>query len=429
MFWRKDFNIGIEKNRFFALMIMLFGIFCISQIGYSAGNSQAKKVKIEYFGRKDCKNCANLEKFLKELSAKRYDFEYVEHKIDESKEEKVFFDETTSKLKLVKGTPIIYIDGHIIQGFNTADTTGKEIENLINSGKTKDKILTLKEYVESGQTGNVSSNGAVCTGDTVCEVPGLTKGAENQVLVNIPIINKTVDLTNYSLFTMSLILGTIDGFNPCAMWVLVLFLTALIAVGNKIKMFRVAGLFIFAEAAMYFFILNAWIYAWDFVGLDKWVTPLVGIIGIAGGIFFIKNYLKKGDTLECEVTDFEQRAKISKKIKDIANKPFTLLTALAIIGLALSVNVIEFACSVGIPQTYTKILQINEVPFWTRQFYTFIYIIGYMVDDIIVFGFALMSINKLQLTTKYSKWVNLFGGILMIILGLILLLKPSLLIM
>ena len=429
MFWRKDFNIGIEKSRFFALMIMLFGIFWISQIGYSAGNSQSKKVKIEYFGRKDCKNCANLEKFLKELSTKRDDFEYVEHKIDESKEEKVFFDETTSKLKLVKGTPIIYIDGHIIQGFNTADTTGKEIENLINSGKTKDKILTLKEYVESGQTGNVSSNGAVCTGDTVCEVPGLTKGAENQVLVNIPIINKTVDLTNYSLLTMSIILGTIDGFNPCAMWVLVLFLTALIAVGNKVKMFRVAGLFILAEAVMYFFILNAWIYAWDFVGLDKWVTPIVGIVGIIGGIFFIRNYLKKGDTLECEVTDFEQRAKISKKIKDIANKPFTLLTALAIIGLALSVNVIEFACSVGIPQTYTKILQINEVPFWTRQFYTFIYIIGYMIDDIIVFGFALMSVNKLQLTTKYSKWVNLFGGILMIILGLIMLIKPSLLIM
>ncbi|BBM56226.1 hypothetical protein JMUB4039_0185 [Leptotrichia trevisanii] len=429
MFWRNDFKVGMKKGKFFSILIMILGIFFVSQVGYSSGNNRGKKVKIEYFGRKDCKNCANLEKFLKELSTKRDDFEYVEHKIDESKEEKAFFDETTSKLKLVKGTPIIYIDGHIIQGFNTADTTGKEIESLINSGKTKDKILILKEYVESGQTGNVSSNGAVCTGDTVCEVPGLTKGAENQVLVNIPIINKTVDLTNYSLLTMSIILGTIDGFNPCAMWVLVLFLTALIAVGNKVKMFRVAGLFIFAEAAMYFFILNAWIYAWDFVGLDKWVTPLVGIVGIVGGIFFIRNYLKKGDTLECEVTDFEQRAKISKKIKDIANKPFTLLTALAIIGLALSVNVIEFACSVGIPQTYTKILQINEVPFWTRQFYTFIYIIGYMIDDIIVFGFALMSVNKLQLTTKYSKWVNLFGGILMIILGFIMLIKPSLLIM
>ncbi len=389
MFWGNNFKAGVGKSRIFTLLVMILGLFFISQINYSAGNSQVKKVKIEYFGRKDCKNCANLEKFLKELATKRDDFEYVEHKIDESKDEKAFFDETATKLKLVKGTPIIYVDGHIIQGFNTAETTGNK----------------------------------------VCEIPGLTKGAEHQVLVNIPIINKTIDLTNYSLLTMSIVLGTIDGFNPCAMWVLVLFLTALIAVGNKVKMFRVAGLFILAEAVMYFLILNAWIYTWDFVGLDKWVTPIVGIVGIAGGIFFIKNYLKKGDTLECEVTDLEQRAKISRKVKDIANKPFTLLTALAIIGLALSVNVIEFACSIGIPQTYTKILQINEVPFWARQFYTFIYIIGYMIDDIIVFWFALMSINKLQLTTKYSKWVNLFGGILMIILGLIMLIKPSLLIM
>ena len=431
MFWRNDFKVEVVKSKIFTLLVMILGLFFISQINYSAGNSQVKKVKIEYFGRKDCKNCANLEKFLKELATKRDDFEYAEHKIDESKEEKAFFDETATKLKLVKGTPIIYVDGHIIQGFNTAETTGKEIEGLIDSGKTKEKILSLKEYLESGQAGkgNVSSNGAVCTGDKVCEIPGLTKRAERQVLVNIPIINKTIDLTNYSLLTMSIVLGTIDGFNPCAMWVLVLFLTALIAVGNKVKMFRVAGLFILAEAVMYFLILNAWIYTWDFVGLDKWVTPIVGIVGIAGGIFFIKNYLKKGDTLECEVTDLEQRAKISRKVKDIANKPFTLLTALAIIGLALSVNVIEFACSIGIPQTYTKILQINEVPFWARQFYTFIYIIGYMIDDIIVFWFALMSINKLQLTTKYSKWVNLFGGILMIILGLIMLIKPSLLIM
>ena len=71
MFWRKDFNIGIEKSRFFPLMIMLFGIFCISQIGYSDGNNQSKKVKIEYFGRKDCKNCANLEKFLMKARKKK----------------------------------------------------------------------------------------------------------------------------------------------------------------------------------------------------------------------------------------------------------------------------------------------------------------------------------------------------------------------
>lgn len=404
-------------------IILLTIIFTVGSLSFGVN-----KVKIEYFGRKDCKNCANLEKFLEQLSSERNDFEYVEYKIDESKENKSFFDEVTTKLKLVKGTPVIYINENIIQGFNTPETTGQEIIKLIDNGKTKNSIPSLAEYVKNGKYTNISNNGAVCEGDEVCEIPGFTKDASKQVIVNIPFINKSIDLTDYSLPVMSLILGTVDGFNPCAMWVLVLFLTALIAVGSKTKMFRVAGLFILAEAVMYFLILNAWLYTWDFVGLDKWITPIVGIVGIIGGLFFVRNYLKKGDELSCEVTDFKKRAKISNQIKDIANKPFTILTALGIIGLALSVNVIEFACSVGIPQTYTKILQINNISFVQRQLYTFIYIIGYMIDDIIVFGLALLSVNKLQLTTKYSKWVNLFGGILMVILGLILLLKPSLLV-
>lgn len=413
----------IFGNRVLKIILLFTLMFTVSKFNFAVD-----KVKIEYFGRKDCKNCANLEKFLEKLSSERNDFEYLEYKIDENKENKSFFDEVTTKLKLVKGTPVIYINENIIQGFNTPETTGQEIIKLINNGKMKDSIPSLAEYVKNGKYTNVSNNGAVCEGDEVCEIPGFTKDASKQVLVNIPFINKSIDLTDYSLPVMSLILGTVDGFNPCAMWVLVLFLTALIAVGNKAKMFRVAGLFILAEAVMYFLILNAWLYTWDFVGLDKWITPIVGIIGIIGGMFFIRNYLKKGDELSCEVTDFKKRAKISNQIKDIANKPFTILTALGIIGLALSVNVIEFACSVGIPQTYTKILQINNISFVQRQLYTFIYIIGYMIDDIIVFGLALLSVNKLQLTTKYSKWVNLFGGILMVILGLILLLKPSLLV-
>ena len=96
---------------------------------------------------------------------------------------------------------------------------------------------------------------------------------------------------------------------------------------------------------------------------------------------------------------------------------------MAIIGLALSVNVIEFACSIGIPQTFTKILQINDLNFITRQFYNFLYIIGYMLDDFLVFGLALFSVNKLHLTSKYSKWANLFGGILMVLLGLMLIIS------
>ena len=416
-------KIKITQNRLSVILFMSVFLIMSGSLSLSA-----EKVKIEYFGRDDCKNCINLKEFLGKISKERDDLEVVEYEIDKNNEAKGLFDEVTEKLKLVKGTPIIYVNERVIQGYNTADTTGQELIKEINGGlekgKNGQKIPTLMEFVENGNFSNVAKDGAICEINGVCEIPGEID-KDKQVIVNIPFINKPVDLTNYSLPLMSAVLGTIDGFNPCAMWVLVLFLTALIAVGNKVKMFRVAGLFILAEAVMYYLILTAWLYTWDFVGLDKWITPIVGVVAVVGGIFFIRNYLKKGDTLECEVTDFKKRAEISQKIKDIANKPFTLLTAIGIIGLALSVNVIEFACSVGIPQTFTKILQINNISFIQRQIYTVVYILGYMIDDFIVFGLALLSVNKLHLTTKYSKWMNLFGGILMIILGLIMIFKPS----
>ena len=336
----------------------------------SASTFSVEKVKIEYFGRADCKNCINLKKYFNQLEQKRTDFEVVEYKIDSDANSKKKFDDVTTKLKLVKGTPIIYIDDTIVQGFNTPDTTGKEIEALIDKAKTKTKINTLDEYVANGNYSQVSSNGSVCTGEEKCTIQGFTK--QKELNVNIPFINKTIDLSKYSLPVVSFILGSIDGVNPCAMWVLVLFLTALIAVGDRRKMVQVAGLFILAEAVMYYMILNVWLYTWDFVGLDKIITPIVGIVGIIGGIFFIRNFLVKGDELSCEVTDFDKKAKISTKIQDVARKPFSIITALAIIGLALSVNVIEFACSIGIPQTFTKILQMNDVNFITRQFYNFL---------------------------------------------------------
>ena len=90
-------------------------------------------------------------------------------------------------------------------------------------------------------------------------------------------------------------------------------------------------------------------------------------------------------------------------------------------------NIIEFACSVGIPQAYTKILELNNLSFLQTQWYTFLYIVFYMIDDIIVFGLALWGFNKLHATEKYSRASMLVGGVLMLILGALLILAPNLL--
>jgi hypothetical protein len=94
------------------------------------------------------------------------------------------------------------------------------------------------------------------------------------------------------------------------------------------------------------------------------------------------------------------------------------------------VNIIEFACSIGIPQAYTKILELNMLTFLERQWYIFIYTFGYMVDDFIVFGLAIWGYSKLESHGhKYSQLSLLIGGALMLLLGGLLVLAPSLLVL
>lgn len=184
-----------------------------------------------------------------------------------------------------------------------------------------------------------------------------------------------------------------------------------------------AGIFIAAEAIMYSLILTVWYATWDFVKMDAIVTPIIGVVAIIGGVIFIREWYKK--ELECRVTDLKQRQQTHSRIQKLATGNFTFLTFLGILGVAFSVNIIEFACSIGIPQAFTKILEINALSPIKAGLHIAIYIFFYMLDDFVVFGLALLGAEKLALTTKYSKLSNLIGGIVLIILGLLLLFAPK----
>jgi len=175
--------------------------------------------------------------------------------------------------------------------------------------------------------------------------------------------------------------------------------------------------------------LNFWFTTWDFVGLDNVVTPAVGGFAILGGIYFLKRYFTNRKQLVCDVTSEGYKSKTEQRIRDLIKSPMTILTALGIIGIAFSINIIEFACSVGIPQTFTKVLEMNSLNTIAEQFYILIYTLFYMIDDFVLFGLALYGFDKFYTVgQKYSNLSSLIGGILMIILGAILIFAPNLLV-
>ena len=96
-----------------------------------------------------------------------------------------------------------------------------------------------------------------------------------------------------------------------------------------------------------------------------------------------------------------------------------------IILLAIAVNMIELVCSAGLPAVYTQILALSNLPTWQYYSYIFLYILIFMLDDFIVFIIAMFTLKISGLSNKYAHVSNLIGGVLMILIGLLLILRPE----
>ncbi len=384
--------------------------------------AQESDVTIYFFGRNDCAHCAEEKAFLAEYLPTVQGVTYEYFNVTEDDTAKALYEKVLAKHELSHVTPVTVIGDMVLQGFDTKETTGETMKSAVARARASD-IRSLDDHLARAPKQSDSFKGAGCD-ENGTECGTLTN--PNMYMFNLPVIG-VVDFKSFSLVSLSAVLGTIDGFNPCAMWVLITFLVLLTQVGDRKKMIFVAGLFIVAEAIMYNLILNVWFTTWDFVGLDAVVTPLVGFLALGGGAFFLYRWHKnRFKPLICDVSDLETQGKTIAKIQKIIEQPTTIITVLAVIAIAFSVNIIEFACSIGIPQAYTKILELNDLSFISRQFYILIYTLGYMVDDLIVFGLAIWGFSRLESHGhKYSQLSLLIGGFLMLLLGAILIIDPA----
>lgn len=385
-------------------------------IGVTMSPAQAAdRVLIEVFERQDCAHCQAEREFLTGLETKRQDIEVRKYDIADAASKELFMRFAESQ-ELSKATPLTVIGTEAIQGFDTDETTGALIIKSIESTAGDDR-LGVEAILAQGVKTGVQEEGAICDAET-----GVCKQPAPEYPVRVPFVG-TVNAYAFSLPVLASILGFIDGFNPCAMWVLVTFLLVLMQIQSRERMISVAGLFIIAEAVMYYLILNLWFTTWDFVGLDQIVTPIIGLLAIGGGAFFL--YEWKTANGACKVIDAEKRVSIIASVKKLAHEPLTWVSAAGIVALAFSVNVIEFACSIGIPQAFTKILELNQLHWLQEQGLMAVYIFFYMLDDFLVFGLALWGAQHLHLTQQYSRWSTFVGGILMLILGAILIFSPE----
>ena len=223
-------------------------------------------------------------------------------------------------------------------------------------------------------------------------------------------------------FTIAI--GLVDGFNPCAMWVLLFLLSLLVHLKNRSRMFAIAGVFVLISGIAYFAFMVAWLNEFMFLGYLRGVQITLGVLGIAIGGIHIKDFFafKKGISLSIPES---AKPGIYERTRRIVTAE-TMWTAMAgAVVLVLLVNIVELLCTAGLPALYTNVLMMQGYPAATNYAYLALYNVAYMFDDSVMVLIAVVTLGRRKLQEKEGRWLKLISGALILALGVVMIFKPE----
>ena len=343
------------------------------------------KVNIYLFYSKICPHCQKEEKYFETLKEKYQDkINIYTYEVTENKTNNEIMKSLKKELKEnSQGVPFTIIGSKTFLGYD--ESFNERIENTIDS------------YLNENTT----------TDNTY----------------TIPILGK-IEAKNASIILIAIILGFIDGFNPCAMWILLLLINMCISIKDKKKMLIVCLTFIITSGIIYFLSMLGIGFILDLTTI-AYIRNIIAILAIVLGIYNLYTYIKTRKETGCHVVKKEKRKTIITKINNILNNKNTLLMFGGTIILATSINLVEMACSLGFPTIFLEILSINNIHGFLKITYLLIYILFYLIDDIVVLFLSIKAFEAKGISTKYNKYVHLIGGIIMVLMGILLIFKPE----
>jgi len=365
------------------------------------------------FVSESCPHCIDFKEY---AQMQGWQVEYLD--ITQLESQQLFWKLQERAPALNQGVPTIVIDGEVVQGYKSHEDTGAVLAlKLKQCRNAEEGCIPFRAFLATDVHVEVRTAEGICIDG--CEVD------LDQYIFDLPLLGK-VDLTLLSLPTLSILLGFLDGFNPCAMWVLITLLTLLIATRDMRKIWIIGGTFLFVSGAMYYLFIAAWLNAFLLIGFNLWVQKVIGIVAIGGGGFYFYEALGK-DPNACQVTNVGQKKKIREKMQHVIRKSAWPAMVIGVAILAFSVNMIELVCTAGLPAVFTQILAFNQISNIARYFYMLLYIVLYMIDDFVIFAIAVYTLHATGLTKKYARFTLLFGGFLMYALGILMIFAPGVL--
>jgi Na+-translocating ferredoxin:NAD+ oxidoreductase RnfA subunit len=251
-------------------------------------------------------------------------------------------------------------------------------------------------------------------------LPGIEPAADR---VRLPGVGE-IDLRALSLPALTVVLAAVDGFNPCALWVLAFLIGLLLGLQDRARRWLLGGAFLLTTAVVYYLVMAAWLGALLVIGASAWLRNGIGLVALAAGAYYVQEYLRHPEAL-CRVAGEARRQRIMARLRAASAEPSFLAALAAIIVIAVGVNLIELLCSAGIPAIYTQILALTPMPAWQHHAWLALYVLVFLLDDLALFVGAMLALEVTGAGTRYAHRAQLVGGVVLLTVGVLLILRPE----
>ena len=401
-------------GRAWAVLVLLLGLWLGATVpaqataaaapASAASGAVATQPDFEVFVREGCPHCAKAKVFLEGLAKQRPGLRIV---IRDVVQEPAAMQRLQDIARQQGGgaavVPAFFVGGQLILGFSEEASTDKLLLGALRGVKPA--------------AGAASASGSSCAAqeESTCKAEVPPDAVDNSAF-EVTMFGRTVSLDDVGLPVFTVVMGLLDGLNPCSMWVLILMISLLSTLNDRKRMLAVAGTFVLVEGVAYFVFMAAWLNLFLLIGLSRASQLVIAAIAIVAGLINMKDFVMPGRGPSLSISD-KSKPGIYARMRDILRAKSLPAAIIGVIVLALLVQVVEFLCTSGFPALFTRILTLRQLDSASYYGYLLLYNLAYMFDDVVVLAIGVTTLSNRRLQDKEGRWLKLISGVVMVVLG------------
>jgi len=368
--------------------IVMVSILILVMLAPARAADGGKTVTLHFFWGEGCTHCAKAKPFVAELAKRHPTLQVRDYEVFGNRENlELLMGMARKSGGEATGVPTFFIGGTMLSGFSPE--TARQLEERVT------------QCLPAAGSGNAAA------------------------AIDIPYFGR-VEAASLSLPVFTVVVATLDSFNPCAFFVLLFLLSLMTHVHSRPRMILIGGTFVVFSGLIYFLFMAAWLNLFIVVGHLPAITVGAGLLAVGIAAVNIKDFFLFRQGISLTIPE-QSKPRLFERMREIVRLGSLPAMAAATVVLAAVANSYELLCTAGFPMVFTRVLTLQSVPTSSYYGYLGFYNLVYVVPLAVIVAVFVVTLGSRKLSEWQGRVLKLVSGTMMLTLGGVLLGRPSLL--